>query len=59
MIPWAARHKHQSESSTHAFKIIFGVDAGIINSEAVFFENSGRQKPNQEGNALGVIQGGF
>ena len=30
MIPWAARHKHQSESSTYAFKIIFGVDAGII-----------------------------
>ena len=30
MIPWAARHKHQSESSTYDFKIIFGVDAGII-----------------------------
>ena len=24
MIPWAARHKHQSESSTYAFKIISG-----------------------------------
>ena len=30
MIPWPARPKHQSESSTCALKIIFGVDAGII-----------------------------
>ena len=35
MIPLAARHKHQSESSTYAFKIIFGVDAGII-----YFKNN-------------------